>query len=99
VRKFPCLRLAYEAAEAGGTKTIALNAADEVSVAAFLDKRIGFNDIPRAIEAVLKETVDVKPESIQQVLLLDADARRTASEVVQILSSSSRRRIPVSHSS
>src|SRR5205085_3008313 len=40
--KFPCLRLAYEAAEAGGAKTIALNAADEVAVAAFLDGVIGF---------------------------------------------------------
>ena len=47
LEKFPCLRLAYEAAEAGGAKTIALNAADEVAVAAFLDGKIAFNDIPR----------------------------------------------------
>jgi 1-deoxy-D-xylulose-5-phosphate reductoisomerase len=98
MRKFPCLRLAYEAAEAGGAKTIALNAADEVAVAAFLDKKIGFNDIPRAIETVVKETGDAKPESIRQVLLVDADARRTAAEVVQTLSRGSHRRISVSHS-
>jgi 1-deoxy-D-xylulose-5-phosphate reductoisomerase len=45
--KFPCLRLAYEAAEAGGAKTVALNAADEVAVAAFLEGLIGFNEIPK----------------------------------------------------
>jgi 1-deoxy-D-xylulose-5-phosphate reductoisomerase len=48
--KFPCLRLAYEAAEAGGAKTVALNAADEVAVAAFLEGNIGFDEIPRVIE-------------------------------------------------
>ncbi|HKW75653.1 MAG TPA: 1-deoxy-D-xylulose-5-phosphate reductoisomerase, partial [Terriglobales bacterium] len=48
--KFPCLRLAYEAAEAGGSKPIVLNAADEVAVSAFLDREIGFNEIPRLIE-------------------------------------------------
>src|SRR5205085_12181790 len=46
MNKFPCLRLAYEAAEAGGTKPIALNAADEVAVAAFLEEKIGFTQIP-----------------------------------------------------
>src|SRR6202049_1139461 len=56
LKKFPCLRLAYEAAEAGGTKTVALNAADEVAVAAFLAGNIGFSDIPRIIEDVLAET-------------------------------------------
>src|SRR4029077_12329414 len=44
--KFPCLRLAYEAVEAGGAKTIALNAADEVAVAAFLAGSLGFDEIP-----------------------------------------------------
>src|SRR5207248_3788335 len=53
--KFPCLRLAYEAAEAGGTKTIGLNAADEVAVAAFLEGKIKFTDIPRTIESTLNE--------------------------------------------
>ena len=59
--KFPCLRLAYEAVEAGGAKTIALNAADEVAVAAFLDGTIGFEDIPATIEAVLRETSARQP--------------------------------------
>ncbi len=80
--KFPCLRLAYEAAEAGGAKTIALNAADEVAVAAFLDGKIGFSDIPKLIRQTLKETAATKPESINMVLELDRDAREIASRLV-----------------
>src|SRR5438128_3801594 len=53
MEKFPCLRLAYEAAEAGGAKTVALNAADEVAIAAFLEKSIGFEDILYVIETVI----------------------------------------------
>jgi 1-deoxy-D-xylulose-5-phosphate reductoisomerase len=82
LEKFPCLRLAYEAAAAGGAQTIALNAADEVAVAAFLERRIGFEDIARIIEAVIRETEQVKPESIKRVLQLDAEARRRAAEQV-----------------
>ncbi len=80
--KFPCLRLAYEAAEAGGTKTVALNAADEVAVAAFLEGHIGFGDIPRIIEGVLTATSSGKLESIAQVLQADEEARRYAQERV-----------------
>src|SRR5579859_2150321 len=54
--KFPCLGLAYEAAEAGGAKTVALNAADEIAVAAFLDGTIHFIEIPDIIKMVLGET-------------------------------------------
>jgi 1-deoxy-D-xylulose-5-phosphate reductoisomerase len=78
MEKFPCLRLAYEAAEAGGAKTIALNAADEVAVAAFLEGQIRFDDIPRTIEQVVDETPAVKPESIQEVLGVDAQVRQLA---------------------
>ena len=80
--KFPCLRLAYEAAEAGGTKTIALNAADEVVVAAFLEGKIKFTDIPRTIESTLNETPAGHPESIKEVLAADAEARRVAGRLV-----------------
>ena len=80
--KFPCLRLAYEAAEAGGTKTIALNAADEVVVAAFLEGKIKFTDIPRTIEGTLNETPAGHPESIKEVLAADAEARRVAGRLV-----------------
>jgi 1-deoxy-D-xylulose-5-phosphate reductoisomerase len=78
LKKFPCLRLAYEAAEAGGAKTVALNAADEVAVAAFLEGRIGFNEIPRIIEEVLATTNSGKLESIARVLEADCEARREA---------------------
>ena len=83
--KFPCLRLAYEAAEAGGSRTIALNAADEVAVAAFLDGQIGFLGIPQVIQATLDETTVTHPESIQQVLTVDSDARQVARRHVEHL--------------
>ena len=78
--KFPCLRLAYEAAEAGGTKTIALNAADEVAVAAFLREQIGFEDIPKVVEEVMAATPRRTLESIKEVLVSDAQARQLAEE-------------------
>ena len=81
--RFPCLRLAYEAVEAGGAKTIALNAADEVAVSAFLEGSIGFQEIPATIKAVVAETSARIPESIKDVLLADADARRRASGFIQ----------------
>ena len=76
--KFPCLRLAYEAAEAGGAKTVALNAADEVAVAAFLNREIGFVDIARVVEQTMDETQDRPPESIEEVLAVDVQARELA---------------------
>ena len=85
MEKFPCLRLAYAAAEEGGAKPVALNAADEVAVAAFLDESIAFNDIPRVIEAVLSATPAVKLESIKMVLGVDAEARQTAHHHIQKL--------------
>jgi 1-deoxy-D-xylulose-5-phosphate reductoisomerase len=81
--KFPCLRLAYEAAGSGGTKTIALNAADEVAVAAFLEEKIAFDDIPRIVEDVITATPTANLESIQEVLASDIEARRLASEIVK----------------
>ncbi len=80
--KFPCLRLAYQAVEAGGAKTIALNAADEVAVAAFLEGTIGFLDIPATIKMVVDETPARVPESITQVLEMDVDARRRAQAAI-----------------
>ena len=82
LKKFPCLRLAYEAAEAGGSKTVSLNAADEVAVAAFLEGNIGFNQIPQVIEEVLTATDPGRLGSIQEVLKADAGARRLADEQV-----------------
>jgi 1-deoxy-D-xylulose-5-phosphate reductoisomerase len=81
--KFPCLRLAYEAVEAGGAKTIALNAADEVAVAAFLEERIGFDAIPQIVEDVMSATPAGRLESIHTVLALDAEARQLAEDMVK----------------
>jgi len=81
--KFPCLGLAYEAAAAGGAKTIALNAADEVAVAAFLEQQIGFEEIPRIIEEVMAATPGGHLESIQKVLTLDTEARFLARKMVK----------------
>jgi 1-deoxy-D-xylulose-5-phosphate reductoisomerase len=83
MEKFPCLGLAYEAAEAGGAKTVALNAADEVAVAAFLQGRIGFDHIPEVIREVLSATEVGKLESIEQVLAADSGARELAHEKVE----------------
>ena len=91
MKRFPCLRLAYEAVEAGGAKTVALNAADEVAVAAFLDRRIGFTDIPRIIEEVLMETDRGKLDTIKQVLEADAEARRCAKRCAENRVARSRR--------
>jgi 1-deoxy-D-xylulose-5-phosphate reductoisomerase len=76
--RFPCLRLAFEAAEKGGAHCIALNAADEVAVEAFLDRRIPFLGIPRTIEKVLAATPETHPATIAEVLATDREARQTA---------------------
>jgi len=83
MQKFPCLALAYEAAEAGGSRTVALNAADEVAVAAFLDGSIGFDEIPRVIRDVVHETRARHPESVREVLLIDAQARQLARDRIR----------------
>lgn len=80
--RFPCLRLAYEAAEAGGAHPIALNAADEVAVEAFLAGNIGFQAIAGTIEKVLAETPVVTPGSIAEVLEQDGQARMRAREIL-----------------
>jgi len=81
--RFPCLRLAFEAAEKGGAHCIALNAADEVAVEAFLERRIPFMGIPRTIEEVLTRTPEAHPETIAEVLEADREARATARALLQ----------------
>src|SRR3989475_9854171 len=97
MEKFPCLRLAYEAAKAGGGKTVALNAADEVAVSAFLEGSIRFQEIPVVIEEVVCETPVGKLESIKAVLAADQSARATAQEKVAAFTmKTDRKRAPVS---
>jgi len=80
--RFPCLRLAYEAAEKGGAHAIALNAADEVAVEAFLERVIPFTGIPDTIEQVLQTIPETHPATIEEVLALDRRAREMAREVL-----------------
>lgn len=80
--RFPCLRLAYGAAESGPAACIALNAADEIAVAAFLEGRIPFLGIPRTIEEVLAKTSSRVPTSIKDVLAADEAARECARSVI-----------------
>ena len=80
--RFPCLRLAYQAAEIGGAACVALNAADEIAVGAFLEGRIPFTGIPRTIEGVLEATPKTHPRNIEEVLQIDEEARRMAHGVL-----------------
>jgi 1-deoxy-D-xylulose-5-phosphate reductoisomerase len=82
-RRFPCLRLAREAMKNGGAFPCALNAADEVAVAAFLERRLPFPGIAQVIERVLARTPRTRFEKMDDVLAADAEARRTAKEEVE----------------
>jgi 1-deoxy-D-xylulose-5-phosphate reductoisomerase len=84
-RRFPCLRLAREAMKKGGAWPCALNAADEIAVAAFLERRLTFAGIPEVIERVLERTPKVKFSSMDDVLTADSEARRMAKEEVDRL--------------
>jgi 1-deoxy-D-xylulose-5-phosphate reductoisomerase len=84
-RRFPCLRLAREAMKKGGALPCALNAADEVAVAAFLDRRLPFLGIAEVIEKVLERTPRIKFEKMDDVLAADLEARRIAREEVNRL--------------
>jgi len=80
--RFPCLRLGYEAAAASQNHCIALNAADEIAVEAFLDHRLPFLGIPRTIEKVLALTPAGSPASIREVLAADLRAREMARDQI-----------------
>ena len=84
-RRFPCLRLAREAMKKGGAMPCALNAADEVAVAAFLERRLPFLGIPEVIERVLGRMPRVRFEKMEDVLTADLEARRMAKEEVERL--------------
>jgi 1-deoxy-D-xylulose-5-phosphate reductoisomerase len=81
-RRFPCLRLAREAMKKGGALPCALNAADEIAVAAFLERRLAFAGIPEVIERVLERTPRTRFASMDDVLTADGEARRMAKEEV-----------------
>lgn len=74
-QRFPCLKLAYDALAAGGTGPAMLNAANEVAVAAFLREQIQYLDIPALINATLQKLSIEPVQSIEQLLLVDSQAR------------------------
>lgn len=76
IQRFPCLRLAYEALSSGGTAPAVLNAANEVAVAAFLQEKIHYLDIPRLIEHTLQALPVAPVISIEQLLEVDQQARQ-----------------------
>ena len=82
INRFPCLRLAHEAAYTGGTAPAILNAANEIAVTAFLDRRIAFTDIPRVIERTLYELPASNDPDLEVVLAADSRARAAASHIV-----------------
>lgn len=84
-RRFPCLRLAREAMKKGGALPCALNAADEIAVAAFLEGKLPFLGIPEVIERVLGKTPRTQFEKMDDVLATDLEARRLAKEEVENL--------------
>jgi 1-deoxy-D-xylulose-5-phosphate reductoisomerase len=80
--KFPCLRLAYEACRAGYTLPAVLNATNEVAVEAFLNKRIGFLDIPRLIETTLGRHSAAREVTLEAILEADHWARQTCEQLI-----------------
>jgi len=81
--RFPALRLAREALDAGGARPAILNAANEVAVAAFLDRRIGFLEIAAIVADTLERYDPAAPDNVDAVLAVDAEARRLAGERVK----------------
>ena len=82
VNRFPCLRLAFEAARAGGTASTVLNAANEIAVEAFLDERLGFMKIAEVIEATMDAIEFKDADSLETILQIDAQARNVARDLI-----------------
>jgi len=83
--RFPCLRLAYEAIEAGGTHPTVLNAANEIAVDAFLNEKIRFTDIPVVIEKTMHAIDVTAADSLEKVLTADHKARDISQQIIETL--------------
>lgn len=79
---FPCLKLAYECLEKGGTYCTVLNAANEVLVNEFLDDKIGFYDIPKYIKIVLDEHESIENASLEEILKIDLETRENIKKLL-----------------
>jgi len=91
MRRFPCLELAFEAGRRGGCVPAVMNAANEVAVAAFLEGRLKFGDIPRVIERVMAESWREKITKIEEIFTADVAARELALSRVRVLTKRGRR--------
>lgn len=83
--RFPCLAMAYAAAEVGGVSAAQLNAADEVAVKAFFERRIRFIDIPVVLEKTMENVVWKPADTVEVILQADAEARKVAEEQIAAL--------------
>lgn len=83
--RFPCLALAFSAAQAGGIAPTVLNAANEIAVAAFLDEEMPYLQIPKVVEKTLNAIQACPVESIEVILDIDAQARRVASDFIKVI--------------
>ena len=83
--KFRCLTLAYDAIKTGGTMPAVMNAANEIAVAAFLNRRIGFTDIPKVIEKTMDKHKVIGNYTLDDVLNVDKEARKYSEEVILCL--------------
>jgi 1-deoxy-D-xylulose-5-phosphate reductoisomerase len=81
-RRFPCLRLAFQALEAAGSAPVTLNAANEIAVEAFLNRTIGFMDIPKVITNTLQRADTGPIADLDAVIERDKAARRLAWEAI-----------------
>jgi len=86
-KKFPCLRMAYEAGRYGGTYPCVLNASNEVAVTDFLNGRIRFTDIPGVIEKILQSHTSLKNPKLKDVLEADKWAREKTKEILSAIHS------------
>ncbi|MDH5767237.1 MAG: 1-deoxy-D-xylulose-5-phosphate reductoisomerase, partial [Gammaproteobacteria bacterium] len=85
MNRFPCLKMAYESLQTGGTATTILNAANEIAVDAFLNNQLAFTDIVNVIERTLEESDIVVVDDLETVLSADQQSRQQASRHVAIL--------------
>jgi 1-deoxy-D-xylulose-5-phosphate reductoisomerase len=82
LERFPCLRLAMQAAAMGGNAPVVLNAANEVAVAAFLEERIGFTAIGNIVEHALEHVGHAHMDTLDAVLACDRETRRIATHAI-----------------
>jgi len=82
LHRFPCLRLAKDCLEQGGSAPLVFNAANEIAVSAFLSNRIGFLQISDIIEQTLSKFAQQTQNDLQALLSLDSEARRIAAEII-----------------